>query len=66
MREVRDLMHERLLTTPVEQREKIDYIKELLMREKTNNELIKKLKDELNQAITSKEKEVKPSKISLK
>ena len=61
-REVRDLMHERLLTTPVEQREKIEYIKELLMREKTNNELIKKLKDELNLAMASKEKEASGKK----
>ena len=56
--EVRDMMHERLLTTPAEQKEKIEYVKELLVREKTNNELIKRLKDELNQALSNKEKEV--------
>ena len=57
--EVRDMMHERLLTTPNEQKEKIEYVKELLVREKANNESIKKLKDELHQAVTNKEKEVK-------
>lgn len=56
--EVRDMMHERLLTTPTEQKEKIEYVKELLLREKANNELIKKLKDELAQATAVKEKEV--------
>ena len=57
--EVRDMMHERLLTTPSEQKEKIEYVKELLVREKTNNELIKRLKEELNQGLANKEKEVK-------
>jgi hypothetical protein len=53
------MMHERLLTTPSEQKEKIEYVKELLVREKTNNELIKRLKEELNQGLANKEKEVK-------
>lgn len=50
-------MHEKLLTTPHEQKEKTEYLKELLLREKTNNELIKKLKDEQAQAMNEKEKE---------
>ncbi len=51
-------MHERLLTTPAEQKEKIEHVKELLVREKANNELIRKLKDELNLAQGNKEREV--------
>jgi transcription initiation factor TFIIIB Brf1 subunit/transcription initiation factor TFIIB len=51
-------MHEKLLTTPIEQKEKTEYLKELLIREKTNNELIKKLKDEQAQAQAEKEREV--------
>ena len=33
-------MNERLLTTPNEQREKIEYMRELIAREKSNNEVI--------------------------
>lgn len=51
-------MHEKLLTTPIEQKEKTEYLKELLIREKTNNEMIKKLKDEQAQAQADKEREV--------
>ncbi|CAF1083008.1 unnamed protein product, partial [Brachionus calyciflorus] len=58
MNELKDVLNERLLTTPNEQREKIDYLKELLLREKTNNELIQKLNDELNAAMADKEKEI--------
>ena len=55
---MKDIILERLLTTPHEQREKIDYLKELLQREKINKELIKKLKEEQVQSIADKEKEV--------
>jgi hypothetical protein len=58
LNEVREIVHERLLTTPNEQKEKTEYLKELLLREKTNNELIRKLKDELAQAQAEKDKEV--------
>lgn len=51
-------MHERLLTTPNEQKEKTEYLKELLLREKTNNELIKKLLEEQAQCSAEKEREV--------
>ena len=43
---------------PVEHKEKIEYLKELVSREKANNDLIKKLKDEQAQALAEKEKEV--------
>lgn len=58
LNEVKEIMHEKLLTTPHEQKEKTEYLKELLIREKANNELIRKLKDELAQAIAEKDKEV--------
>ena len=51
-------MLEKLLTTPNEQNEKIEYLRELLIREKSNSELIKKLKDEQSIALADKDKEV--------
>lgn len=51
-------MHERLLITPVEQKEKIDYLSELVQREKANNELIRKLRDEQAAAQAEKEREI--------
>jgi IQ domain-containing protein D len=56
--EVRVIIHDRLLTTPVEKKEKIEYIKELLLREKTNNEIIKKLQEELRVAFENKQEEI--------
>ena len=64
-KEAKDILLEKLLTTPTEQNEKIEYLKELLLREKSNNELIKKLKDEQNQALAEKEKEVKKKHVYL-
>ena len=58
LNEMREIMNERLLITPHEQKEKIDYLKELLQREKVNNEIIRKLKDEQVQALADKEAEV--------
>jgi hypothetical protein len=57
--EIREIIHERLLVTPLEQKQKIEYIKELILKEKTNNELIKKLKEEVNLATLNKDKEVR-------
>lgn len=58
MNELKELINERLLTTPNEEREKLDYLKELLLREKANNELINKLKEELDLALADKEKDI--------
>lgn len=58
MKELKELMNERLLTTPNEHKEKLDYLKELLLREKANNELINKLKNELGEAVADKDKEI--------
>ena len=56
--ELKELMNERLLTTPNEQREKIEYMRELIAREKSNNEVIKKLKEEQSQVLADKDKDV--------
>ncbi len=56
--EIREIIYERLLVTPLEQKQKIEYIKELILKEKTNNELIKKLKEEVHLATMSKDKDV--------
>lgn len=58
LNELKELMHERLLTTPNEQREKMDYLRELIAREKSNNEMIKKLKDEQSQVLADKDKDI--------
>jgi hypothetical protein len=58
LNEAKDVLHERLLTTPTEQNEKLEYLKELLSREKANNELIKKLRDEQSVCLAEKDKEV--------
>ncbi len=58
MHELKDLLYERLLTTPNEQKEKIEYLKELILRDKINSEMVKKLSDELAQNTNEKEKEV--------
>ena len=52
-------MNERLLITPHEQKEKIEYLNELIIREKANSELVKKLKEEQSIAIADRDKEVK-------
>lgn len=56
--EVREITNERLLITPNEQKEKLEYLKELLIREKANNDLIKKLKEEQNLALEDKDKDI--------
>lgn len=56
--EIKSITNERLLITPHEEKEKYEYLKELLIREKTNNELIKKLKDEQDLALADKDKDV--------
>jgi hypothetical protein len=58
LHELKDVLYERLLTTPNEQKEKIEYLKELILRDKINSEMVKKLSDELAQNRSEKEKEV--------
>lgn len=54
------------MITPHEQSEKLEYLKELLVREKANNELIKKLKEEQNLALADKDQDVNTHEIWLK
>jgi len=56
--EIKDITNERLLITPHEQNEKLEYLKELLVREKVNNDLVKKLKEEQSLALADKDKDV--------
>lgn len=56
--EIKEIMNERLLITPTEQNEKLEYLKELLIREKSNNDLIKKLKEEQALALADKDKDI--------
>ncbi len=63
---MKDITHEKLLITPNEQKEKLEYLKELLIREKANNDLIKKLKEEQALALADKDKDVMHLRIDIK
>lgn len=56
--EIKEITNERLLITPNEQKEKLEYLKELLIREKANNDLIKKLREEQNLGLADKDKDI--------
>ena len=56
--EIRCITQERLLTTPNEEKEKLEYLKELLIRERANNETIKKLLIEQGFGLADKDKDV--------
>lgn len=56
--EIKAITNERLLLTPNEQEEKLEYLKELLIREKANNDLITKLREEQNLALADKDKDI--------
>jgi organic radical activating enzyme len=58
LHETKEIMLERLLISPNEQKEKIEYLNELLLREASNNEIIKKLKEEQKNALDDKDKEI--------
>ncbi len=57
--EIKVITRERLLTTPNEEKEKLEYLKELLIRERANNEIIKKLKAEQALGLADKDKDVR-------
>ncbi|XP_067861825.1 dynein regulatory complex protein 10 [Heptranchias perlo] len=56
--ELRDLVFERLLITPTEEKEKLDYVQNIIMRDKQNTEVIAMLEAELATAIQDKENEM--------
>ena len=58
MNEIRGFILERLLTTPLEEKEKTDYLMHITIRERKNSQIIKKLSAELQAAEEEKDAEV--------
>ena len=58
MNELKDILMGKLLTTPVEEDERVQYLKEISERERYNAGIIAKLETELNSALDDKEQEV--------
>ena len=58
LNELKDILMGKLLTTPVEQDERAQYLKEISERERYNAGIIAKLETELNAALDDKEQEV--------
>lgn len=58
MTELRDILMGKLLTTPVEEGEKMEYLYEISQRERNNAVIIEKMEAELNSAINDKDDEV--------
>ena len=59
MNELKDIIMGMLLTTPVEELERKEYLKEISQRERYNAGIIEKLEGELNAAVEDKEFEVR-------
>ncbi|NWI10053.1 DRC10 protein, partial [Crypturellus soui] len=57
-REFRNLMHERLLTSPLEEREKIQFMEDISLRIKRNTETLTALKAELAATIQSRDEKI--------
>lgn len=58
LNELKEILLHKLLTTPEEESERMDYIKEVSKRERNNAAVIEKLEDELRAAIGDKDEEV--------
>ena len=58
LNELKDILMHKLLTTPVEEGERNDFIREIMEREKHNRSVIAKLDVDLSSAIADKEAEV--------
>uniref|UniRef100_UPI00398E693E dynein regulatory complex protein 10 n=1 Tax=Pristiophorus japonicus TaxID=55135 RepID=UPI00398E693E len=56
--ELRDLVFERLLITPTEEKEKFEFVQKIIMQDKQNTEIITTLEAELATAIQDKENEM--------
>lgn len=56
--ELRGFILERLLTTPLEEKQKTDYLEQITIRERKNSEVIKKLSAELKTAEDDKDLEI--------
>ena len=59
MNELKDILMGKLLTTPVEETERMEYLKEISERERYNAGIIYKLDQELSVAVDDKDQEVK-------
>ncbi|KAJ8044121.1 Dynein regulatory complex protein 10 [Holothuria leucospilota] len=58
LKDLRGFILERLLTTPLEEKDKTEYLLEINVREKKNSEVIKKLSSELEAEIAEKDAEI--------
>lgn len=58
MNELKDILMNKLLTTPEEEKERMEYIHEVSLRERNNAVVIEKLEVELKAALADKEEEV--------
>ncbi|XP_071945844.1 dynein regulatory complex protein 10-like [Antedon mediterranea] len=56
--ELKGFILEKLLTTPLEDKEKKEYVTEITVRERKNAEVIKKLEEHLNKAVDEKDSEI--------
>lgn len=60
LNELKEILLNKLLTTPEEERERMDYIQEISLRERNNAAIIEKLEEELRAAMADKDEEVGP------
>ncbi|CAC5386866.1 unnamed protein product [Mytilus coruscus] len=59
MNDLRDILLNKLLTTPEEEKERMAYIQEVSERERNNATIIAKMEEELDAAVADKEEEMK-------
>ncbi|KAL3858482.1 hypothetical protein ACJMK2_013071 [Sinanodonta woodiana] len=59
MNELKDILLNKLLTTPEEEKERNEYLQEISLREKNNREIIEKLEAQLKAAQDDKDEEIK-------
>ncbi|OWF42252.1 IQ domain-containing protein D-like [Mizuhopecten yessoensis] len=59
LNELREILLNKLLTTPEEESERMDYIQEISLRERNNAAIIEKLEEELRAAMADKDEEIK-------
>ncbi|XP_033730341.1 dynein regulatory complex protein 10-like [Pecten maximus] len=59
LNELKEILLNKLLTTPEEESERMDYIQEISLRERNNAAIIEKLEEELRAAMADKDEEIK-------
>ena len=60
LRELRDILKHKLLTTPEEERERMAYLNEISKRQRLNAVVIDKLEGDLREKNADKDEEVRP------